>query len=495
MRTDDIAVDLRPRNDFEAVDLGIALGRAWSAQFVPAWLFAYALPAFAIVALAPRPFLGVACAWLLRPWAERAILIVMARRFFDHPITVRQALVDTLRAPAHFGPWLASVTWRRLSPVRTAWLAVWELEGLRGQAARARMHVLTARGYGTCVAAAVLGLAATVLTMLALVGLALALVPDPMGERMTAWLDGDVPLLTTQGRTWALLLIASDALCAPWVTAAQFGWYVSRRTDLEAWDIEIVFRALARRVAAPLVLAIALLFPAPVVRAQESVELPDAIDAEVEADISDEEFDPAEAIATILEAPEFGRNETVQQWQLRRTPQVPDARPPAWLDALFDRLAALGTLSRGATWAFLAFVVAAIVRLVWRRGRWRTAGTAASPVETEFEFAATPGTDEDVVARARQAIDEGRVRDAMGHLYRGVVRFAVRRGLYDARPGDTEGDCLRQVRGRLDPDAERAVRDVVRAWQGAAYARREPSVERARAMCDAYGSHLVDGPA
>ena len=60
MRTDAIAVELRPRSEWEAVDLGLELARAWFGPLAAAWAAAYLAPALLLVAASPRPF---ATAW------------------------------------------------------------------------------------------------------------------------------------------------------------------------------------------------------------------------------------------------------------------------------------------------------------------------------------------------------------------------------------------------------------------------------------------------
>lgn len=494
MRTDAIAVELRPRSEWEAVDLGLELARAWFGPLAAAWAAAYVAPALLLVAASPRPFATAAVAWLLRPWAERALIEILAARCFDRPATLAGALRAVLRAPLRPGAWLASLTWRRVSTVRLAWLAVWQLEGLRGSAARARVRILTTQGRGACGWTMLLGLTATGLIAVSGVIVTLALVPGGTGAETFAWLDGGVPMPLREARTWALLLVASDALCAPWVLAAQFGWYISRRTDLEAWDIELVFRALAGRVAAAGIVLLALLGPASDGFAQTATSA--TATATAATATATPSFDANATADAILDAPEFGREEIVQQWRLRSWPRGESAPPSPWLVWLLDLMPAIAGTLRWGMWVLALGVVLWLVRLALRGAR-RTGvvedDEAASPT---FEGAAAGiRTHVPVVSAARDAIDRGRLIDALALLYRGAIGVYTERGLVDVQPGDTEGDYLRHIRGRLQPDADRAVRDVVRAWQAAAYARRLPSIVEAHAMCEAYRLHVDGGDA
>jgi hypothetical protein len=136
----------------------------------------------------------------------------------------------------------------RLSAVRAFVLPVRRLEGLRGAAARTRVELLL-RGWrgaqwnliGAC------GLLEA--------GLLIALsfgswqfipaelqgsfrsLPEELGH--SGWLQHGLRLAE-------LLAIG---LVEPVFVAAGFAMYLSRRTDLEAWDIELAFRRLRNRLA------------------------------------------------------------------------------------------------------------------------------------------------------------------------------------------------------------------------------------------------------
>jgi len=380
MRTEGIAVALRPRTEWEAVDLGLELGRAWFGPLSMAWSMAYMTPALLLVAVSPWPITTALIVWLLRPWPERALIEVLARRTFHQPATLGHALRAVLRAPLRPGSWLASLTWRRLSPARTAWLTVWQLEGLRGRAARARIRTLTARGYGACAWCGLLGWGATLLLTLSGILVALSLLPDATGAGVSEWLEGRVPLALSERRTWSLILIAADALCAPWVLVAQFGWYLSRRTDLEAWDVELVFRALARRATTAALLLAALVVareslhaqtapsPMPTDESRYTVVRPTPTETVP--------FDPRQAIDGILKHPDFGRDEVVQQWRLRQWSPGKAQTPPQWLAWLAARMGTLAGLLRVVMW-----VIAGVV-ITWRVARRATTSVIRRPARS-----------------------------------------------------------------------------------------------------------------
>ena len=163
MPRDPLSVALRPRTPWEAADLGVELARAWITPIARVWGLAYAAPAITLVLVSPWPFAALLVAWWLRPCAERALLDVLARRTFGRPAPLRAVLATMWQLPRTPGALVWSLTSRRLTPVRTIWLAVWHLEGLRGAEARTRVAVLTRDGQGVAAWCGLIGLLTTVL--------------------------------------------------------------------------------------------------------------------------------------------------------------------------------------------------------------------------------------------------------------------------------------------------------------------------------------------
>ncbi|MGV3517530.1 DUF4129 domain-containing protein [Luteitalea sp.] len=515
MPRDALAVVLRPRNDWEAADLGIELTRTWVRPLARAWALAYLAPALVLVAVTPRPVATALVVWWLRPWAERVLLAILARLTFSREVGLREALATVfnqgVRTP---GPWLASLTWRRLSPVRTIWLAVWHLEGLRGRGARDRVRVLTREGLGAAASCTVVGVVATVLLAVAIVVTVLSLLPDATGAALAEWGADGAPLPLREARTWALVAVLADGLVAPWVTGAVFGLYISRRTDLEAWDIEVVLRDLARRVATTGLVVLALVVgaaarearahqePVPSGMVETTTDPGDAIDEAV--DVADEEapedesvpFDPQAKVRHILKQTEFGRTETIQQWQLRPMDPIEPREPAPWFLWLVERIPALARALRLVMWGVGAVAVLWLARVVLRaRTNRRRQTTADEPVAVHYDAGALASASRpDVGARARVAIDQGRMVEALALLYAGALAAATDRGWLDVHPGDTEAECLSRARGRVPQETDDALRALVRAWQAAAYARRVPSRDQALALCDIYAHHFSGGP-
>jgi hypothetical protein len=88
----------------------------------------------------------------------------------------------------------------------------------------------------------------------------------------------------------------------------------------------------------------------------------------------------------------------------------------------------------------------------------------------------------DVAAAAAALAREGRLREALGMLYRGALSELVHKRGVRLLASHTEGDVL-----RLSGDMS-YLRNLVDAWQRCAYARRVPQAAEVEALAAAYGA-------
>src|SRR4051812_48018802 len=146
MQPTDIAVELRPRTPWEAIDLGLAMLQRW-------WRQAYGVHAvllglLSIVSLGvawrfAHPLVALLLIWWLKPVYDRAVLHVLSRAVFGELHGGRSTF-------ASGGAWLASglfraLTFGRIDMAPSSHLPVVQLEGQRGGAAGERRNVLARR--------------------------------------------------------------------------------------------------------------------------------------------------------------------------------------------------------------------------------------------------------------------------------------------------------------------------------------------------------------
>jgi hypothetical protein len=270
MKLDALTVELRPRSSWEAMELGTALVRRHARAIWIPWLIVTGT-VFALLNLAAwsigQIWIALVLMWWLRPVFDRIPMYVLSRAVFGSV----PGVAETLRAQLHWGwrPMLGHLTWRRFSPMRAAMLPVDLLEGAVPARMAERRRVIGGGLGGPAMLLTLVCLHFLLALQLSLAALVLLFVPN---EQLPDFLRSTWQMLEKDTPDWLqLLLHAADwlavAFLEPFYVGAGFGLYLNRRTQLEAWDLEIVFRRLRRRLertlggAAAVLLAFALLAP------------------------------------------------------------------------------------------------------------------------------------------------------------------------------------------------------------------------------------------
>lgn len=546
MRIDDLSVVLRPRSGWEAVELGFALTRRHARVIWLSWL-ATTLPVFAVLnALGwwlDMLWLPPLLLWWLKPAFERAPLFVISRGVFGQQPSVRETLRGQFQFARSIWPWLL---WLRLSPSRALLMPVDMLEGVAGPLRRARRQALARNASGTAALILLVCVHVEAILGLGLIGLVVTLTPiefmEPAAQAMWEHLFEAPPL-------WAQLVMnlvywTGVSLMAPFYVGAGFALYLNRRTQIEAWDIELGFRRMAARMAsagrlgsvliAPLLLGLMLTLSAPVTAQDE------AADTSTQNAATEPSFEPslrtrpaeeertdhagpggttlsknadrdrfaqvfaheyqAEADAFVVQAAEVYEQadlnpiSTESVWVPRNREQRASSQPQmrfGWLES-FGR--GLALLIENAFWLLAA---ALLVLLISTHRRWlpvlgvdiaprRAARSRHEAAEAQAEPLPT-----DIAGAAEVLWRQGQRRAALALLYAGGVERVVERTGEPLPPGSTEADCLRRARklgaqgfGALFPR-------IVRHWQAAAYADRLPPDTDFRALLDGWRSSDV----
>jgi hypothetical protein len=244
MRVDAFALRLRTRTGQEGGDLGARLCQAAAGSVFPCY-WAVAAPLFTLILVACEsvsPGWSFLLIWLSKPWLDRTILFVLSRAAFGTRTSLRE--LWAAKRSVWGGQLLATLIGQRLSLRRAFTQPVYQLEGLRGGARRTRLRVLgkrtvaTARGLTSAYSMAETAL------VLALLAVTYWLAPQEEGQSLLA-----VFRVTGAGHSFLMLAcyVLAVLFLEPFYVAAGFGLYLSRRVDLEAWDIEQEFRAVFAR--------------------------------------------------------------------------------------------------------------------------------------------------------------------------------------------------------------------------------------------------------
>lgn len=519
MRLTDASVAIRPRSPWEALDLGILLARRHAGLLMASWALV-TLPVFVLLSLLLWDHSGWAILlfWWLKPAFERLPLYILSRALFGDAPTLKQALrafPGLLKQQL-----LPSLLWRRLSPTRSFDLPVLQLEGLKGQARSQRLVVLGQRNAGGATWLTVIGMHFELALWLGLYALLYLLLPQ---QWVSDWKWQSLLNLAAGEWAWvehlgnllyALLLVVWE----PVYVACGFTLYLNRRTELEAWDIELVFRRLRQRLVgsayAVLLVIAACLAPLPgttpwaAEAPRSSCPLPDqnpngpqASRLQNQALTSDQSRQAAEAI---LGAPPFRNSETVTRWRLgdpEKTKDKPsEAEQQQSLKDFFkalERWQAFKSIAQIIEVLLWGVVLSVLVLLVWRYRQWLRlfAGRIGLPQRARpeapsvlFGLELAPETLPDDVASEAERLWDEQPRAALGLLYRALLSRLLHDFRVPLRDSTTEGEVLARIESLENPPLDRFARVLTLQWQALAYGHRTPQAGLKPLLCNEWRS-------
>lgn len=515
-----ICINARQRNPWEAIDLGIVLTRLWWPKLFWVWF----IPAAIIFTLATwllGDYFWVAyfIVWWCKPLLDRGPLYIASRQLFGEALTLSAALRALPRV--YKTDWFAWLTYRRLSFTRSFDMPLTVLEQMRGRDRAARINVLH-RKYGS--PAGWLTIVLIHIELLLIIGfssLVVIMIPDNIEiDYMALFVDANgIAGWLNHGLSFIAM-----CLVAPFYAVCGFALYISRRVDLEAWDIEIHFRHLAAKhqakhkytagvlSLAPLLLALGLMMTTPEPSyADQAVEVasPAVTDeATAPAAPAPELLATKEAITEVLARDEFHQYETVGRWRLKDQQTQKDDEIPEWLinllQAFIEWLAGMDweeSTDTGTSlnpmffielllWVLAIAVVAVVIyryrqsiaRLL-RRTSTRPTIVQATP-ETLFGLDVRKDSlPSDVPLSVQQLWEAGHYREAVGLLYRSFLGTLLHD--YGCRFSDsyTEGECVQVINALGQPELDRYALELTQIWQNLAYGHRTPDQQAVQALC------------
>jgi hypothetical protein len=468
MRLEDVSAVIRPRGQWEAIDLGFAMVRrhfakiiaAWSLTVVPLWLGLLALSWYIPLGW------SLLAIWWLKPVYDRVPLFILSRSLFGATPTLGVVLREWPKMMVsriiwilvfRF-PWLVVIP--HFSWSRSLTQTVIDLEQQRGKALKDRQQVLLRLASGrTGWLAMVCGLY-EMLMVFALLTLGVMMSDDPTG--LSGLGEAFIDMAFREGEMvgwlkWSLIAgyLFSMTFVELFFVGGGFGLYLNCRTQLEGWDIEITFRRLAKRLQKAVV---AIFFCAFASSAS-------AIDIEKKSSIE------KSAIDEVLKHKDF---EVVKV--KREVSDEDSERQDMSLNA--DWLAAVGNI------LYYTVIVALVAWLCWLLyvNRHLFQRAARGPVVEKKGVRTIMGMDvtpeslpADIVAAARACWSNGDARGALSLLYRGSLSWLVHHDKLPVREGDTEGDCLRYTRRASEPAKRDYFAELTGQWVLVAYAERPPN--------------------
>lgn len=510
MQIENISVSVRSRNPWEAIDLGFAMVRDW-------WLIIYT--PLAILSLCmitsmllfipyEHYWLSLLLLWWLKPLYHRLILHIISHQMFGDTLTWGQALRDLPGIIRRSGL-LGELTWRRLSFSRGFNLPIWQLEQLRGSTRSQRQKLLLSTVHSQAIWLTVAIFCFQLILTVSFFMLLWLFVPDYYADDLFLKLFTND--LEGMGYSFEILAVTGFVVVLvflePYYVAASFALYLNRRTQLEAWDIELEFKKMAQRLEAlkskslpiaSIVLALTLTLvsaPDQAAYADEAVANKVAYEeslAETRKPASDSE----PVIRQVMSNENLSREKLVKRWRSLNEAETDTenrSEQPEWLIALAKALAKLIEFS---LWIAIA---AAIIALYYYREYWMPviirSPKSKPPPAPEILFGMDVRSDslpDDLISAARQLWEQGRARDALSLLYRGALVHLINQEHLQLKHSHTEGDILSLSKSQLSDTKQAFFAQLTRHWVRIAYAHQPPQAQEMQYLLDHWTIDFAD---
>ncbi len=247
MQLDAAVVRIRRRTPWQALDVGILLARHWYRELLSLWLVC-GLPLLPVLALFAWLIPGKSVGWMFllfdgfHPVLEAVLIVWAGRAMFAERLGIGQTLrvfrgLFSLRL-------LAALLRYRIHPLRPFAYAVLTLEQPEPGMAAPRIALL-GRGQDNTAFFLFAGACITILFTCSALIAVFSFIPEEL-----RWFTAN-DLVSPLG-LWLLFALYAiiSALMAPFMVSCGFMLYISRRVELEAWDIELGFRNLNARLQA-----------------------------------------------------------------------------------------------------------------------------------------------------------------------------------------------------------------------------------------------------
>jgi len=550
MRIDGLNLDLRERNAWEAFDLGVALARTTGARlFVPYGVVFVVLALLVHLATWGHPLIAFFVLWWLKPMADRVALAVLGQAVFGAAPGWRSTLGSLLKIPR--SGWLMSFTLGRLDFARSFHLPVRQLEGQTGKAGRERIRVLDKKLRSHAFWLTVAMWHFVFILVYGLNGLVNMLAPEGMHAGFDfASIFGASSDESLAGQyLFNAALVLAECVIEPIYISAGFALYLSRRTALEGWDLEVAFKRLSARIEEQqatvvipgllaFVLAGVLLAGGTLAPPAQAEQHPQSgaqsegspqgdppvnpAPAEGQAESSEGQATPAgdqaapaeekaatapakvsrekTAIMQVLAAPEFQEFVDEPTWKYRGKPDKP-GKPfemPKFGEGWFTFMQFLGELLRALIWVVAIAALGWLLYLLSRHMGWFKGAFKFDRVKPDVMFGMDlrpESLPDDIPAAARALLVGGDMRAALALLYRGALSVLVHERDVEVRTGDTEEDCVRRVAKAGPPALATYFQSLVSAWGLIAYAGRRPERAEAERLISAWAGHFTPAPA
>lgn len=249
MNLDKMSVNIKPLSAYQAMDLGLAMARHWYGDLWRLWWHSHGwLLCVLIVVMMGLDYafydddwwlrlVPVALFWWVKPIFERELVVYLGHRLFDDNFGLNDMKAIPMKR-------MLFLMIKRIGLRRMMVMPVHLLEGQKGKAAKQRVMTLSRRQDS---AIGWHAMAFFVVEMALYAGGVMVL--NLMFELSSSF---GVGVQTQLPKFLSILINVASyvgvvAMLTPFYVASGFAMYLCKRSLLEGWDIEIVFRRLLAR--------------------------------------------------------------------------------------------------------------------------------------------------------------------------------------------------------------------------------------------------------
>lgn len=513
MNLDQLTANIRLRSVWEAVDLGFVMVQEWwKSIYLPLAILTFGI-AFPLFYLLPVEYywVGGFIFWWLKPLYDRLVLHIISHKLFNEEITTKQALRALPKLIWNTG-FFQTMTFRRFSLSRGFNLSIWQLEQLRGKQRSERQRILHLATHSQAVWLTIGLSTIEFILVFSLFALLLMFLPSHIA---TEFFDGFFTKNVAY-KEWidflnAAFYVVVVTFIHPFYIAGNFSLYINRRTQLEAWDIELDFRKMNQRF--------------------ESIEqnktpkkitssiIPSLLIASILIGLSGAVLKPTNAFAD--EPSEILANERLNADQSRKvidevmlTDNLNDKKQvKRWVkkkkdkkkkkvksdNAFFDFLKLIlepfsklfAILLESLLWIALAI---GLFLLYYFRDRWLHLFQGRQHITEDYQapeimFGMDVRPDslpDDIISEARKLWQKNDHRGALSLLYRGALIQLINQEKVKLEDSHTEGDVLKHAANILSESKQSYLETLTLQWQTIAYAHRVPDSEIMQNLFDSW---------
>ena len=497
MELEKVTAEIRPRTQWEAIDLGVRLVSEHAISLIKGWMASVYPCGLLIVALCYQsPLWGLFLVWWLKPVWERVALHPLSRSLFGEHPTWRETMkvlpgelkknkdlvllglvLTALGWWSHSGSddeggggksafatlyWLVVIglLFYRSGLNRSLVLPIRYLEGLGGSRYRTRCQTLSYRSSGAASGLTFICLLMEILLWASQIYFVLLMTPQGVGVNdgvtVEAFFDREFDLIPLWvWGVFAIFYLNAMSVVAWFYTGGGFGLYVNTRTWTEGWDIELKFKGLGQRLGL-LVLALTCFAGGSSLEANEDAR-------------------------RVLEDDDF-KVETRGVYETKKAEEKNEDKDESSSTSRSSMNGELfAGIGSGLFWVIAAVVIALVGWLVVANLHVFRGSGAVAAGETKKKIKTVAGMNvepenlpEHLVESARKLWEAGHCKEALGLLYRGAISSLVTRQMVEIEESDTEMDCLRRVSSRGEVVHASYFQTLTEAWISEAYARRTP---------------------